>query len=218
MDKADANLPPKLKTLKRKQMETLTKLHDIAAVIGFDAKKIADIEQTARKDSERSLSNYLKSGGAVAGGALSGNMNAQMKQLEERQLKVLSTIDRQRRTLEKLAKSRGVSMEQLQAVSEVTMPVMNGGECSVEDAAAMDKQLDVLFQSLAKIAESVQVTAQKYSVPVMEEKEANKHLMPMFNALEGKQEALIARLEYLNDQARMINPKAMEMNEKILSS
>merc|ERR1712079_56549 len=88
----------------------------------------------------------------------------------------------------------------------------------VKEAAVMDKQLDVLFQSLAKIAESVQVTANKYSVPLVEMKEADKHLPSMYSALEGKQEALIARLEYLNDQARMINPKAVEVHEKILST
>merc|ERR1712173_469270 len=112
-------------------------------------------------------------------------------------------------------------MEELQAAGGVTDVIMNGQkEYTVQDVAAMDKQLDVLFQSLAKIAESVQQTAAKYKVPMdsKEAKSVEKHLEPMFKALAGKQEALIGNLEYMNDQARMINPKAVEVNEQILHS
>merc|ERR1719203_110448 len=112
-------------------------------------------------------------------------------------------------------------MEELQAAGGVIMNNVNGmnekGEYTVRDVAAMDQQLDVLFQSLAKIADSVQQTAAKYKVP-MDSKDTDKHLEPMFKDLAGKQEALIGNLEYMNDQARMINPKAVEVNEQILHS
>jgi len=213
----DAAMPPSLRTLKERQMHTLTTLHDVAAVVGLDANTVTEIEQFARSESQKAMKEYLKSGGAVVPSSSSIQGSVTAEELEQRQLKLLSTIDRERRTLEKLAKSKGVSMKELQAVSDGDMAV-DGGGCTVKEAAAMEKQLDVLFQSLAKIAESVQVTAKKYSVPLMDDAAANEHLVPMFGALEGKQEALVARLEYLNDQARMINPKAMEVNEEILQS
>merc|ERR1712176_27860 len=110
----------------------------MAAVVGLDAKVVADIQQFARRDSEKAMARYLESGAAPSAsgaGGVGGDGIMTAEELEVRQLKLLSTIDCQKRTLEKLAKSRGVSMEQLQAASEVTVGVggRGGGEISVGD-------------------------------------------------------------------------------------
>ena len=43
-------------------------------------------------------------------------------------------------------------------------------------------------------------------------------LSAIFKNLEIRQNDQIAKLKYLNDRARMINPKAVEVNEEILHS
>mmetsp|Transcript_6832 Transcript_6832/g.11238 ORF Transcript_6832/g.11238 Transcript_6832/m.11238 type:complete len:698 (+) Transcript_6832:73-2166(+) len=216
---ADKFLPTNLQKLKQRQLHVLTSLHDIASIVDLAPSTIAEIEQSARKQSEREMQTYLNAGYRVLGDvhAYSANGNGEpitTEELELRQLELLQSIDKTRRRLDKLAKSKGVSLEQIMAVSEKI------DDAQPMDAAAwskLNRQFDGLFQSIADCAVRVQQTAQQYGVQ-LDNVDMTQFFKPMYDDLEQRQSDLIAQLTYLNDRARMINPKAIDVNEQILSS
>jgi len=195
--KTDAFLPKKLLNVKQRQINTLTTLYDMAAIIGLDAKIISKIEASARKQSEKQLADYLKFVN-VSSSKESNNNSFNAKDIEKRQLELLSTINSTRNKLEQLAKSKGVSLDELCLITD-TMKV-NESEINLD---VLSKGFDALFSNLADMAVTVQQTAKQYGVK-LEDNELDKHIVPMYNELERKQNALIAQCNYFNDRAKMI--------------
>ena len=206
------SLPTQLQKLKQRQLNTLTTLHDIASITGLDSKIVNDINKSARRESEKRLQIYLKSGQSLI--APKDYKNITPKELERRQLELLSTINKTRAKLQQLAQKKGISLD---ALNGVTSKVSSNVEITTENIAKLNCQFDNLFQSLAGIASTIQTTAKQYGAK-LDQDQVNKFLIPNFNDLEERQNNAIAKLQYLNDQARMINPNAVQVNEEILHS
>merc|ERR1712129_298891 len=180
--KTDNFLPIELLKVKERQMNLLTTLHDLASIVGMDSRIVAKIETSARKQSEQELANYLNGNANVKVLDKQSNGKVDAMDIEERQLKLLSTIYSTRKQLEQLAASKGVSMDELNV------------DCI--DITKLDKQFDALFSDLANMALSVQQTATQYDVK-LDDSDVNKHIAPMYTALERKQNALLAKGNYL---------------------
>ena len=211
----DKYLPSQLLKLKQRQVNTLQKLHDIASIVNLDSKIVKGIKESARKQSEKQLDIYLKSGQMVIPYSQNNSdENITPQQLENRQLQLLSTINRTRAKLEKLAQSKGVSLESLTGItSNLSLSDNNKNvKITAENLDVLNAQFDNLFQSLAGIASAIPDAAKKYQTDINQD-EINKFLAPNFQDLERRQIQQIAKLNYLNDQARMINPKALDINE-----
>merc|ERR1712176_1663974 len=163
----------------------------MAAIVGLDAKIITKIEQSARKQSQRELAQYLKSGKVKQSDITFENKNVSAKDVEQRQLKLLSTINSTRTQLENLAKSKGVSLAELSMITNE----MKVNETEI-DVDVLNKGFDALFADLADMALTVQETAKQYGVKLDEKdcKEVNKHIVPMYNVLERNQKELIANI------------------------
>ncbi len=201
----DKFLPQNLLKLKQRQMFTLTTLHDVASIVGLDSQIIQNIQKSARRASEKRLKIYLKSISDIP-------QNITVEDIEKRQLELLSNINTTRNKLQYIAKSKGVNLETLSSITPIP------SNSSPVDITKLDAQFNALYQNLASVAAAIQETAKTYSVKLENEAETNKYLVPIYNDLESSQNGLIARIEYLNDQARMINPNAVKVNEEILHS
>lgn len=206
---ADKFLPRNLLKVKERQMNLLTTLHDMAAIVGMDAQIIAKIEKSARKQSEQQLKNYLRTQKSGKLGMKSdnyqrrnGKVKVSAKDIEQRQLKLLSTIYATREKLEKLAQSKGVSLDELNVITDD----MKMDENEV-DMDMLNRGFDALFSELAEMALTVQQTAKQYGVKLDRKEcaEVDKHIVPMYNALEKRQNALIAKGNYLKERVKMFS-------------
>merc|ERR1712157_566100 len=121
---------------------------------------VANIEKSARKESERELQKYIKSvGGNVKSKGNGTSINA--KDIERRQLELLSTIYSTRDQLKQLAASKGVSLEELELLTSEMK--LDENEVAI-DVDELNKGFDALFENLTDMALTVQQTAKQYGV------------------------------------------------------
>merc|ERR1739842_163774 len=102
--------------------------------------------------------------------------------------------------LEQLAASKGVSMDELNVITDSV-----NVDCI--DITKLDKQFDALFSDLADMALSVQQTATQYDV-TLDDSDVNKHIAPIFATLERKQNALLAKGNYLQQRIGFVTGQA----------